>query len=71
MNFEPKSSQRSYPLSPDGLERTRIGGSPLVPALSGQSQTDKVTVSWADNKFLRYFLAFCRAERERAGYASW
>ena len=65
MNFEPESLQRSYPFSPDGLERTRIGGSLLVPALSGQSQTDKVTVSWADNKFLRYFLASCRAERER------
>ena len=36
-----------------------------MPALSDQSQTDKVTVSWADNKFMRYFLAFCRAERER------
>ena len=35
-NFEPESSQRSYPLFPDGLERTRIGGSPLMPALSGQ-----------------------------------
>ena len=64
-NFEPESSQRSYPLSPDGLERTRLGGSPRVPALSGQSQTDKVTVSGADNKFLCCFLASCRAERER------
>ena len=36
-----------------------------MPALSGHSQTDKVTVSWADNKFLRCFLASCRAERER------
>ena len=36
-----------------------------MPALSDQSQTDEVTVSWADNKFLHYFLAFCRAERER------
>ena len=64
-NFEPESSQRSYPLSPDGLERMRIGGSPLMPDLSGQSQTDKVTVSAVDNKFLGCLLASYLAERER------
>ena len=37
----------------------------LVLALSGQSQTDKVTVSGSDLKFLRCFLASCQAERER------
>ena len=42
-NFEPESSQRSYPHSPPaGLQRTREGGSPLVQALSGQSQTEKL-----------------------------
>ena len=64
--------REANPISPDGLERTRKEGSPLVPALSGQSQTDKVTVSRADNKFLLCFLASCRADREReserAGY---
>ena len=44
LNFLPEFSQRSYPLLSAGLERTREGGSPLVPALSGQSQTEKVTL---------------------------
>ena len=33
-----------------------------MPALSGQAQTEKVTVCGAENKC---FLASCRAERER------
>ena len=37
-------------------------GSPLMPALSGQAQTEKVTVCGVENKC---FLASCRAERER------
>ena len=45
LNFTPEVSQRSYPLLPAGLERMRERGSPLVPALSGQSQTNKVQ-SW-------------------------
>ena len=36
-----------------------------MPALSDQSQTDKVTVRWADNKFLCYFLACPVGQRER------
>ena len=68
-NFERESSQRSYALLPAGLQRTREG-SPLVPALSGQAQTEKVTVCGAESKC---FLASCRArekesEREKAGY---
>ena len=37
-------------------------GSPVVPALSGESQTEKVTICGAQNKC---FLASCQAERER------
>ena len=54
-------------LSPAGLERTREGGSPLVPALSGESQTGKVSVS---GQTINSWAASWHpvGQRERAGY---